>query len=244
MTDPTVFGDDVQDDVDDILASHINNLRAWLSFKRTLDLNLPSATLNGGWIEVEDESWSYASATTITVPSGATSIFAVGDKIRLKQGGAYKYFYVTDIADTTLTVYGGTDYTVANSTITDAAFSKGGGIGHPGWFAYTPGIVYGGGTTDPDSESFDYAKFCMTGKRVEMQAKLDIVRGSGDRTSTNLGVPITPVNEVPVAATAYSTVAGVDNPPAFLNNTNYMRVSHGAMSSDGYMTITCSFEAE
>ena len=27
--DPTIFGDDVIDNVDDVLASHINNLRAW-----------------------------------------------------------------------------------------------------------------------------------------------------------------------------------------------------------------------
>lgn len=93
-----------------------------------------SYNINGGWLEITDGAWSYASATTITVPSGAANIYAVGDQIRLKQGGGYKYFSVVSVADTTLTVTGGSDYSVANAAITDAAFSKGGGVGHPGWF--------------------------------------------------------------------------------------------------------------
>ena len=102
---------------------------------------------SGGWLEIPDGSWSYASATTIMVPSGAASIYAAGDQVRLKQGGAYKYFYVIAIADTTLTVTGGSDYSVANAAITDAAFSKGGGVGHPGWYNWTP--TYTGFSADP-----------------------------------------------------------------------------------------------
>ena len=61
-----------------------------------------------GWMPAE-ETWTYASATTITVPSGAASKYSKGDKIRLKQGAGYKYFYVVGIADTVLTVTGGSD---------------------------------------------------------------------------------------------------------------------------------------
>ena len=77
---------------------------------------------NDGWIPVSD-NWTYASATTINVPSGATGIYQKGDKLRLKQGGSYKYYYIITVADTLLTVSGGTDYTVANSTITDVYYS-------------------------------------------------------------------------------------------------------------------------
>jgi hypothetical protein len=79
-------------------------------------------SLNTGWIPA-DQSWAYASANTITVPSGATAIYSVGDKIKITQT-TVKYFYVTAVADTTLTVTGGTDYTVANDAITSPYYSK------------------------------------------------------------------------------------------------------------------------
>ena len=77
-----------------------------------------------GWTPAR-QSWAYASATTITVPSGAELIYSVGDKIRFKQGAEYKYFYIIAVADTLLTVTGGSDYTVATPTaITDIYYSK------------------------------------------------------------------------------------------------------------------------
>jgi hypothetical protein len=78
---------------------------------------------NTGWKTVKD-TWAYASASTITVPTGAASVYSVGDKIRLVQAAATKYFYVTAVADTVLTVTGGTDYTVANAAITANYYSK------------------------------------------------------------------------------------------------------------------------
>jgi len=109
------------------LLSELDSIKRRLQFQERLGTGL-----GAGWNGVS--GWSYASATTITVPSGAASIYAVGDQVRLKQGGAYKYFSVVTVADTLLTVTGGSDFSVADLTITDAAFSKGGGVGHPGWF--------------------------------------------------------------------------------------------------------------
>jgi len=72
-----------------------------------------------GWAPATG-SWTYASADAptfvITVPSGAASIYNVGDRIKLTQT-TIKYFIVTAITDTTLTVYGGTDYTLVDATI-------------------------------------------------------------------------------------------------------------------------------
>ena len=75
-----------------------------------------------GWTPVTD-SWTYASANTITVPSGAASIYSVGDKIKLTQTTA-KYFYIVGVSDTLLAVTGGSDYTVANAAITSVYYSK------------------------------------------------------------------------------------------------------------------------
>jgi hypothetical protein len=78
-----------------------------------------------GWIPVAD-SWAYASADaptfTITVPSGAASIYGVGMRIKLTQT-TVKYFIITAVADTVLTVYGGTDYTLVNAAISAISYS-------------------------------------------------------------------------------------------------------------------------
>lgn len=90
-----------------------------------------------GWNTVSD-TWTYASSTTITVPSGAASLYSVGDRIKLTQTSA-KYFYIVAVADTLLTVTGGSDYTVANATITSPFVSHvENPVGFPHWFAYTP----------------------------------------------------------------------------------------------------------
>jgi len=72
-----------------------------------------------GWQPAKG-SWSYASADAptfvITVPSGAASIYNVGDRIKLTQT-TVKYFIITAITDTTLTVYGGIDYTLVDAAI-------------------------------------------------------------------------------------------------------------------------------
>jgi hypothetical protein len=93
--------------------------------------------LMDGWIGA-NETWTYASATTITVPSDATTRYSVGDKIKLTQT-TVKYFYVVAVSSTVLTVTGGTDYTVANAAISANYYSKAASpVGFPHWFAYTP----------------------------------------------------------------------------------------------------------
>jgi hypothetical protein len=77
----------------------------------------------GGWNAVAG-TWTYASAITVTVPSGGASIYNIGDKVRFKQGGGYKFFYVYGVTDTLLSLTGGADYTVASSAITDMYYSK------------------------------------------------------------------------------------------------------------------------
>jgi len=86
---------------------------------------LKDSSLTSGWQSVAD-TWTYASADaptfTITVPTGAASIYGVGDRIQLTQTTA-KYFIITVVADTVLTVYGGTDYVLANATISAISYS-------------------------------------------------------------------------------------------------------------------------
>jgi hypothetical protein len=101
-----------------------------------------------GWAPISS-AWTYASATTITIPTNGTLVYQVGDRVRLKQGGGYKYFVVTAVAATLLTVYGGSDYTVTNAAITDMAYSRAPKpFGFPGHFNFTPtfgNVIVGNG---------------------------------------------------------------------------------------------------
>lgn len=117
------------DGVDDHLAAHVNAMQ-----------NATDALANS-WIPITD-TWAYASASTITVPTDYTARFEKGVRIRFKQGGAYKYFAVITVAATLLTVAVNTDYTVASATITDIYYSFDPlPIGYPGLFTFTPTIV-------------------------------------------------------------------------------------------------------
>lgn len=110
--------------------------------RNQIDINLIN-----GWTPA-DATWTYASASTITVPSGAASVYGKGDRIRWKQGGAYKYGVIVTVADTLLTIAVNTNYTVANSAITDIYFShEANPLGYPHWFNWT--TSWGGFSANP-----------------------------------------------------------------------------------------------
>jgi hypothetical protein len=139
-----------------------------------------------GWTPVYD-TWAYASATTITVPSGAASLYQKGDKLRFKQGAGYKYYYIVGVADTVLTVTGGSDYTVANSAITDIAISRAENpFGFPTQFTWTP--VYSGfGSLTFGTVTTQLAKFSVRGDTCTVS-----LRASGTTGGvTNNGITVT-----------------------------------------------------
>lgn len=92
-----------------------------------------------GWTSVSD-TWTYASANTITVPSGAASLYQKGDKIKLTQStGGTKYWYLSAVADTLLTLVPNTNYTLVNEAISSPQYShQATPLNFPQWFAYTP----------------------------------------------------------------------------------------------------------
>jgi hypothetical protein len=100
-------------------------------------INTPTIRVWDGWNQVSD-TWTYASANTITVPSGAASLYQKGDKIKITQTTP-RYFVITAVTDTLLTVYAGSDYTVANAAITSPAVShEATPMLFPDYFSYTP----------------------------------------------------------------------------------------------------------
>ncbi|MEX2006806.1 MAG: hypothetical protein WD877_01355, partial [Candidatus Saccharimonadales bacterium] len=92
-----------------------------------------------GWTYAA-ETWTYASADsptfTFTVSGDQTSKYSPGMRIKLTQSSTVKYFIITAVSysspNTTLTVYGGTDYTLANATISANYYSaQKGPVGFP-----------------------------------------------------------------------------------------------------------------
>jgi hypothetical protein len=143
----------------------------------------------GGWIPA-NETWTYASATTITVPSGAASKYQKGDKIKITNNSATKYFYIVGVADTVLTVTGGSDYTVHDSAITNPFFSKiENPQGFPHWFNWTE--TYTGFSADPTSDCI----FKVSGNTVSIIIR-GVTNGTSNATGFTISIPIQTTDEI------------------------------------------------
>ncbi len=86
-------------------------------------------TETAGWSSV-GETWTYASADsptfTFTISGDKSAKYSPGMRIKLTQT-TVKYFIITKVVysspNTTITVYGGTDYTLENATIESPCYS-------------------------------------------------------------------------------------------------------------------------
>jgi len=186
---------------------------------------LTSPLFNGtvdGWISA-NETWTYASASTITVPSGAAAKYAVGDRIRWKQGAGYKYGVLVAVADTLLTIAVNTDFTVATPTaITDNYYSHQiSPIGYPQWFNFVPTFTSGGGAFT-NAPTVNSARFLING--THFFAEIDY-----SYHATSGGTGATTIQALPVTSTknfSGSTInAGTAKAGALLGTTsNYFNI--------------------
>lgn len=150
-----------------------------------------------GWDDpVED--WTYASATTFTVTGDVTARYQKGTKLRCKQGGGWLYFYVISSSysapNTTVTITGGSDYSLANAAITDNYYSyTENPQGFPDWFNYTP--TWDGFSTPPSGGT---ARFSIHGRRCVVQINPG---SSGTSNANNLAcsLPVTSALQFTVA---------------------------------------------
>ncbi len=86
---------------------------------------------NDGWVDASADTWTYASADsptfTFTITGDFTAVLTPGTRLKLTQTTA-KYFIVTAVSvssgTTTVTIYGGTDYTLANAAISANYYSR------------------------------------------------------------------------------------------------------------------------
>ena len=151
----------------------------WSAIKTALALIFPSSN---GWSSA-NETWAYASASTITVPSGAAAKYAVGDKIKLTQT-TVKYFYIVGVSDTVLTVTGGSTYTIAAAAITSPYYSHvGSPNGFPQYFAYTPTGVSATNCTMS-------CRFSIINRRAFVDMLIDFTGGITFTTMPTLPIPV------------------------------------------------------
>lgn len=177
-----------------------------------------------GWQNV-GEQWAYASASTITVPSGATSRYAVGGKIRIKQGGAYKYFYILAVASTVLTVTAGSVDTVANSVITDSYYSSADTpLGFPKAFTWAPAP---GGYTGAVTVST--ARFSISAGVVRGYVQFS---GTSNNTGKTFSLPVAP------KVSHRAPPLRVTDNGVPLNNPGYVDVAAGTLTAAAYTTLS------
>jgi hypothetical protein len=169
------------------------------------------AVLATGWTSA-GETFTYASSTTFTVAGDQTAKYSIGTRIKLTQT-TLKYFVVVASSyssSTTVTVTGGTDYTLANATISDPYYSYSvNPQGYPGWFAYTPTWT-ATGSNPAIGDGTIVGRFNVAGK----VANLSVVITMGSTTTYGTGdwrlsIPVV------VQRHNYGSVQGVDTGTAF-----------------------------
>lgn len=166
---------------DDIIA-YVNDLAAG---------GVAIADASDGWVDFPVIP-TYVSSTSIKFAGvDYTGTIQKGDKLYIDQSGN-KYFYITAVTfstDTTVTVTGGSDYTVANATIVNPQFSKQATPqGFPLQHNWTPGFT--GFSVNPTVSS---AKFSMVGGFVHLFYRQN---GNGTSNSTSFtmtGLPVSPL---------------------------------------------------
>lgn len=119
------------DKIDDYSVATNTNIGTLASLKTAVKTSTVGAinevydTTDNGWISARATlTYSSADAPTFVCNTSIdlTTRISVGMKIKLTQTTT-KYFFVTAITPTTITLYGGTDYVVANATISNVYYS-------------------------------------------------------------------------------------------------------------------------
>ena len=202
------------------------------SFASTLsvgstDVVAAVASLTDGWVEA-GETWTYASSTTFTITGDKTGKYSVGDKIKLTQTTA-KYFYVMGITygapNTTITIYAGNDYTLANAAVTSPYYSKyTTPNGFPSRFNITSTITGFSSTND------NICSFTLNGKMIFVNYEIN---GTSNATSFFITLPSTIVFDTSIDTRCPIASA--------MDNGNWLSTGNPTASNDSSFTSRLTF---
>lgn len=147
-----------------------------------------SAGDTDGWV-TDPNSWTYASATTFTVSGDQTDIYVKGVKLAFTQT-TQKYGYVVDSSysagTTTVTLTGGSDYSLANASVTNPYYSRTTSPwGFPQWFNWSPSIT--GFSSNPSGAVY---RFSIVGRTVHVAIR-QLNNGTSNSSGFTLSAPVT-----------------------------------------------------
>jgi hypothetical protein len=145
-----------------------------------------------GWSKAAGR-WSYSTATRINVPSESIANYTYGTKVKLKQGGDFKYFNVVGKSTSGyLDILGDKDSALTNATITDAYFSNmATPESFPMWFNYEPAWEIPSGPTLTDLD-MTVAKFRVIAMDIQLNIALTFdAEGAGDYSAIRGALPKT-----------------------------------------------------
>jgi len=152
-----------------------------------------------GWLPAD--GMTYASATTFTVSGDQTAKYSKGTKLKLTNS-TVKYFYVVSSSysspNTTVTVTGGGDYSLASAAITSPYYSYSENPqGFPNYFSFTQTITAESGSVTTASGTIH---FTMVGARVFFKSSIAVSSNGTGAIKLRATIPVSPasVNEYPM----------------------------------------------
>lgn len=191
-----------------------------------------STAATDGWTDDTARTWTYASATAFSVSGDVTAIFTKGTRIKLTQT-TVKYFVVVSsvfsTGNTIVNVTGGTDFSVANATISSNYYSyQVNPQGYPTWFSYTPTLTWSNNSgSNPSGTPANISnKFSVIGSACTVSNFQD-----GFAAGTNvIRIQIT----MPISPSGLSSNTGVISNSDTPNNTT------GFIADGGVANLFCS----
>ena len=112
------------------------------------------------------------------------------------------------------------------------------------WQNWTPSVAYYGGSTNPQSVSFDHARYIQVGKIVTFSFVANVIRGSGNRTIVYFTLPVTAKYSNFSASCSEDVTTSTQLPRGcFADQANRVCVRlETAMARDGKIRVSGSYE--
>jgi|ERR1700722_10484754 len=166
-----------------------------------------------GWTTVTD-TFTYASASSFTIAGvNRTTVYTKGTRIKFTNNSTTYYGVVGSSSfstNTTVNLIANTDFTIANSAITNPFYSyQINPQGYPSSFNYTPTLAAGGSMTY-GTTTVNYAKFYVIGNLLSFEVDATGTTGGSADSRITFSLPITIIS-------AYSST---DNLPAAAASVN------------------------